>query len=203
MEVRSDAPTRRTEQEDFEQDVQPPPPCDGVNFPPLLEPKTENFFVTFLPPHDGHATLVEAPLDQPLEFLAAAGADKLEDGHRRTLPNRRSGGRDRPGVGQELFDADIGQRVTHHLLEHRERHRRDVGAKSRSLHDVQRRAHAGDDDLGGEVVIAQNLQRLLDHLHPLVSGIVEAPDKGADERRTGLGREQHLRRREHKGHVDA
>ena len=48
------------EQEDFEQEVQPPPPCDGVNFPPLLEPKTENFFVTFLPPHDGHGTLVEA-----------------------------------------------------------------------------------------------------------------------------------------------
>ena len=42
--------------------MQPPPPCDEVNFPPLLEPKTENFFVTFLPPHDGHETFVEAPL---------------------------------------------------------------------------------------------------------------------------------------------
>ena len=48
------------EHEGFEQEVQPPP-CDGVNFPPLLEPKTENFFVTFLPPHEGHDTLIEAP----------------------------------------------------------------------------------------------------------------------------------------------
>ena len=72
MEVRSDRtpqPARdlicdgylQDEQEDFEQDVQPPP-CDGVNFPPLFEPKTENFFVTFLPPHDGQETLIAAPL---------------------------------------------------------------------------------------------------------------------------------------------
>ena len=47
---------------DFEQELQPPPPFDGVNFPPLLEPKTENFFVTFLPPHEGQDTLTEAPL---------------------------------------------------------------------------------------------------------------------------------------------
>ena len=33
-----------------------------MNFPPLLEPKTENFFTTFFPPHDGQDTLVEAPL---------------------------------------------------------------------------------------------------------------------------------------------
>ncbi len=42
--------------------MQPPPPCDGVNFPPLFEPKTENFFTTFLPPHAGQTTLTAAPL---------------------------------------------------------------------------------------------------------------------------------------------
>jgi len=50
------------EQEDFAQEVHPPPPLDGVNFPPLLEPKTENCFVTFFPPHDGQRTLTAAPL---------------------------------------------------------------------------------------------------------------------------------------------
>ena len=42
--------------------MQPPPPCDGVNLPPLLEPKTENFFATFLPPHEGQDTPAAAPL---------------------------------------------------------------------------------------------------------------------------------------------
>ena len=50
------------EQEDFEQEVQPPPPCDEVNFPLLFEPKIENFFTTFFPPHAGQDTLTEAPL---------------------------------------------------------------------------------------------------------------------------------------------
>jgi len=49
------------EQEDFAHEVQPPPPCDGVNLPPLLEPKTENFFATFFPPHDGQDTLTKLP----------------------------------------------------------------------------------------------------------------------------------------------
>jgi hypothetical protein len=44
------------EQEDLEQEVQPPPPCDGVNLPPLLAPKTENFFVTLRLLQAGHAT---------------------------------------------------------------------------------------------------------------------------------------------------
>jgi len=39
----------QVEQEDFAQ-LEHPPPFDDVNFPPLLEPKTENFFTTFLPP---------------------------------------------------------------------------------------------------------------------------------------------------------
>lgn len=59
MRVRKSNRYLQEEQEDFEQEVQPPP-CDGVNFPPLLEPKTENFFVTFFPPHDGQDTLIEA-----------------------------------------------------------------------------------------------------------------------------------------------
>ena len=42
--------------------MQPPPPCDEVNFPLLFEPKTENFFTTFFPPHDGQDTLIETPL---------------------------------------------------------------------------------------------------------------------------------------------
>ena len=49
------------EQEDFEQDAHPPPPCDGVNFPPLFEPKTENFLTTLFPPHDGQHTPPVAP----------------------------------------------------------------------------------------------------------------------------------------------
>jgi len=31
-----------------------------VNFPPLFEPKTENFFTTFFPPHAGQQTLIAA-----------------------------------------------------------------------------------------------------------------------------------------------
>ena len=41
---------------DLEQEVQPPPPVEGVKEPPLLEPKTENFFMIFRPPHDGQDT---------------------------------------------------------------------------------------------------------------------------------------------------
>jgi hypothetical protein len=50
------------EQEDFEQEPQPAPPCDEVNFPPLLEPKTENRFTTFFPPQAGQLTAAAAPL---------------------------------------------------------------------------------------------------------------------------------------------
>jgi len=42
-------------QEDFAQPEQPPP-ADAVNFPPLLAPKTENFFSTFLPEQVGQVT---------------------------------------------------------------------------------------------------------------------------------------------------
>jgi len=45
---------------DLWHDAQPPPPCDGVNFPPLLEPNTENFFVTLADRHDGHETFAAA-----------------------------------------------------------------------------------------------------------------------------------------------
>jgi hypothetical protein len=41
---------------DLEQEAQPPPPLDGVKEVPLFEPKTENFFTTFRPPHDGQGT---------------------------------------------------------------------------------------------------------------------------------------------------
>ena len=44
----------------MEQEPHPPPPVDGVKDPPLLEPKTENFFTTFRPPHDGQDTAVFA-----------------------------------------------------------------------------------------------------------------------------------------------
>lgn len=40
--------------------MHPPPPCDGVNLPLLLEPNTENFFVTLPQRHAGQATRVEA-----------------------------------------------------------------------------------------------------------------------------------------------
>lgn len=43
----------------MEQEEQPPP-FDEVNFVPLLEPKTENFFSTRFPPHAGHAMLAPA-----------------------------------------------------------------------------------------------------------------------------------------------
>lgn len=38
--------------------MQPLPPFEDVNFPPLLEPNTENFFSTRLLPHSGHAGTV-------------------------------------------------------------------------------------------------------------------------------------------------
>jgi hypothetical protein len=37
-----------------------PPPLDGVNAPPLFEPKTENFFSTFFEEHFGHETRAAA-----------------------------------------------------------------------------------------------------------------------------------------------
>ena len=43
-------------QEDLAQELQPEP-LDEVNFPPLFEPKTENFFATRFPPHSGQTTL--------------------------------------------------------------------------------------------------------------------------------------------------
>ena len=51
-------------QEDFAQPEQPPP-ADAVNFPPLLAPKTENFFSTFLPEHEGQVTDGQ---DEPTSF---------------------------------------------------------------------------------------------------------------------------------------
>ena len=41
-------------------------------------------------------------------------------------------------VPEELLQSCVGERVLHQLLEHRERHRRDVGARERRLDDVHR-----------------------------------------------------------------
>src|SRR3990170_6662862 len=92
-----------------------------------------------------------------------------------------------PRVGKKALDADVGQGVLEHRLQHGVGHRGDVGAGLRRLHDVGRVADAGRQHLGRQVVAVEYLHRLADDLHSILAGVVQAADEGADVRGAGEG----------------
>src|SRR5437660_1220902 len=66
---------------------------------------------------------------------------------------------------QELLEADGRERMVEELIDHRGRTGRDVGAHPRGLDDVDRMTAAGDEDLGGELVVVVDLDDLANELH--------------------------------------
>src|SRR6476659_6774119 len=61
---------------------------------------------------------------------------------------------------QEFLEADIRQRVVEQLIDDRRRTRGDIGAQPRRLDDVNRMAAAGDENLGGEIVVLVDVHDL-------------------------------------------
>src|SRR5882724_7954814 len=106
-------------------------------------------------------------------------------------------------VLEELLEADVGQRVLHELLEHRERQRHDVGAGLRSVDDVKRVADRGREHLRLEPLDPVDLADVPDQVHADVRDVVEAAEEGADVDGAGLRGEERLGRREAERLVDA
>jgi hypothetical protein len=63
-------------------------------------------------------------------------------------------------------------------------------------------ANRGGEDLRFEIVIVVDLTDLLDHLHAVLAGIVEAADEGRDESGARLGGQQSLIGVEAQRHID-
>ena len=91
--------------------------------------------------------------------------------------------------------------MVEHLIDDGRRTRRNVGPHARRFDDVNGMAAAGDEDLGGEVVVVVDVDDLANQLHAVGRDIVKPADERADERGAGLGRKQRLRRRKHQRHV--
>src|SRR5207245_8994663 len=82
------------------------------------------------------------------------------------------------------------------------RHGGDVVADGRGVDDVQGVAHAGGQDLAGEVIVVEDGPDLPNDVHADVADVVQPPDERADEGRPGLGRQERLVGREDEGGVD-
>src|SRR5439155_24517245 len=106
-------------------------------------------------------------------------------------------------VLEELLEPDIGQRMLHELLEHRERERHDVGPGLRGVDDVQGVADRGGEHLRLEALDPVDLADVADEVHADVRDVVEASEEGADVDGARLRRQERLRRREAGRLVDA
>ena len=106
-------------------------------------------------------------------------------------------------VRDELFQPDIGQRVVEQRVDHRRGAGADVRSHACRFDDVHRTARAGDENLGRELIVVEDLDDLVNQAHAGRRDIVKAADERADESRADLGSEQRLRRREDQRDVDA
>src|SRR4051812_24007803 len=106
-------------------------------------------------------------------------------------------------VSDELLQADVGQRMVEERIDDSGGTRADVRSHPRGFDDVHRAARAGDENLRRELVVAEDLDDLLNQVHAGGRHIVQPTDKRAHERRTDFRGEQRLRRREDQGDVDA
>src|SRR3990172_4893158 len=92
----------------------------------------------------------------------------------------------------EGLDALVRQRVVYHLLEHLERRRGDVRAEQRRLSHVPRMADRRGQHFRLQVVKLDDRHQLADDVHAVLVDVVEAADKGRQQRRPGLGGQQAL-----------
>src|SRR5712691_6194102 len=92
-------------------------------------------------------------------------------------------------VVEELFEADVGERVLHELFEDGEGHGGDVGAGLGGVDDVQRIADGRREHLGLEAVVAVDLADVADQVHADGPDVVEAAEERADIGRASLGGE--------------
>jgi hypothetical protein len=89
------------------------------------------------------------------------------------------------------------------LLDDRRRHRDHVGAHPGRLDDVDGVADAGDQHLGTEFEVVEDIDDLADQVHAGRADVVEPADERADVGSARLGREPGLRRRKDQRHVHA
>src|SRR3989475_11873546 len=110
--------------------------------------------------------------------------------------------RDLLPIVQESLQADVGQGVLGHLLEHVEWERDDVRAELRGLDHVEGMSDARNQDLTVPVVVPENLGDLSDDLHSLLAHVVEPSDERAHVLRPRLRREDRLVRGKNERRVD-
>ena len=102
----------------------------------------------------------------------------------------------------ELRRAERRQRVLAEILHDGERHRADVHARQHRLTHVLGMAHRGEHRLGVVAVAVDDVDALLEELDRVVSSVLHAAGKRADERRAGLHRHVRLVQRVDEVHVD-
>ncbi len=95
-------------------------------------------------------------------------------------------------VGKELLHADVGQWMLGQLGDHFIRDGRDISSEQGRLDHMHRAADRGDNDLGGETVVAQYCHYIGNQIKTVYRNIVKPADKRADIGRPGLGRQQSL-----------
>src|SRR2546422_4348315 len=104
-------------------------------------------------------------------------------------------------VVEEPLQTDVSQGMLDHLLHHLGRHRGDARPGAGGLDDVQRVSDAPDENLSLHLVVAEDLNEVLDDVHPAMADIIQPPDEGAHVGRAGLRGEKTLVRGEDERHV--
>src|SRR6266487_2595904 len=101
---------------------------------------------------------------------------------------------------EEDLDTLVGEWMFEELFQDLERHGAAVGAFQRGLHDGERAAYAGDEDLGAEAVVRVDLLDAANHLEAVFANSVHPVDERTDEVGTDLSGQQGLEWLE--GHSD-
>jgi len=80
-------------------------------------------------------------------------------------------------VGEEAFEAEVGERMLEYRLQHAERQRCYMGANLGGPQQVLRGANRRDQHLGGLIIARKDADQLFHHQQAVLSNIIQAPDE--------------------------
>jgi len=106
-------------------------------------------------------------------------------------------------VGEELLEADVGQRMLNQLLIDTIGHGTYVSPGQRRFNDMHRVPYTCDQNFGFEIVVVVDRDDLPNEFHPVGADIIEASNKWRDAPGARFRCQQRLGRRETQRHVDA
>ena len=104
-------------------------------------------------------------------------------------------------VVEKFLESFVGEWMRDEFVEHGKGYGGDVGADECGFQDVERMPNAGDDNLGGELIIGEDGFNIAHDVHANVADIVEATDERAYVGSARFRGEQCLQRIETEGDV--